>query len=220
MSARRYRLSHPSEPKNKRFTVLNHRRFSFARLDKAMLRGAPKASLWNISPTTWPSDDLDVLIHQSHKYSQSRAHLVLWVPDSELHRGYIRVEDISDWTPCATILSGHSCGMSIGKVYSKGSVPIKQPSNILFDERQYRGSGSSITMKFILENLMFSYSSADTPGLVVEPFTHRSGELAVWTHRMGMYYRGYTGSKKTFSAVKEKLAQVELPGIQISLPAT
>ncbi len=220
MSKRRYSLRHPSEPKNNRFTVLNHRRFSFPRLDKAMAKGAPKVSLWNISPPSWPGEDLDVLVHLSHKYSQSRAHLVIWVPDNELHHGYIRVEDISEWTPRATILSGDDSKMHIGRVYSKGETVVDRAATVLLDERKKRGSDSSLAIKTILETLMPPAGRLDMPGMVVEPFTHRSGELAVWTRRMGLYYLGYTGSKKTFSAVKEKLAQAELPGIQIELPAT
>ena len=220
MSERRYRLSHPSEPKNKGFTVLNHRGFSFQRLDRVMAKGAPKVSLWNISPPSWPGEDLDILVHLSYEYSQNRAHLVMWVPDNELHHGYIRVEDISDWVPRATILSGDGAQMYIGQVYSKGETVVDSQATVLFDERKKRGSGSSLAMKTMLETLTPSGGRLDIPGMVVEPFTHRSGELAVWIRRMALYYLGYTGSKKTFSAVKEKLGQVELPGIQISMPAT
>lgn len=220
MSERRYKLRHPSEPKNRGFTVLNHRKFSFKRLDRVMAKGAPKVSLWNISPPSWPGEDLDVLVHLSYRYSQSRAHLVMWVPDNELHHGYIRVGDISDWEPCATILSGDRTQMYIGQVYSKGETTVDRGATILFDERKKRGSGSSLAMKAILETLMPTGGRLDIPGMVVEPFTHRSGELALWTRRMALHYLGYTGSKKTFEEVKEKLGQVELPGIQISLPAT
>ena len=225
---RRYSLPSPHSHRDKDFTVLHRRSFSFKRLEK---QGGMLPSLWNIAPPRWPesdgasltTEDLQKLLLRTYKRSQNNAHLVLWMPDRELHQTLINpLEDLDPWTLQSTILSGSASGMHIGWVFSKGPSPVDWESKVLFDERRSRGAGSSAAMKFVLERILKKTTGAWTydSRRIVEPFIHRSGQMALWSRRVGVKYVGYTTSKRTYAGVKEKLAQVELPGIQVRLPAT
>lgn len=226
MNVKKYSLS-GAAGSEKDFTVLHHRKFSFKRLAKHSGR---KVSLWNISPPRWPGSPGSILdpkllgrmIKRAYDCTQGNGHLVIWMPHRELHQTEMNLlGDMGGWTVQATVLSGSKRGMNIGYIYSKGPTPIDFDSKVLLDEDLRRGPSSSHAMKFLLDKLVIP-----RPGLqyetqrVVEPFINRSGQMALWSRRSGVKYMGYTTSETTFEAVKEKLAQVELPGIQVRLPAT
>jgi len=227
MESKRYSLRGPGSDKHKGFTVLHHRQFSFKRLSK---HSGKKVSLWNISPPRWPGspgsimnpDYLIRMIKRAHDRTQANGHLVIWMPHRELHQTEVNLlGDMGGWTVQSTILSGSEKGMSIGYIYSKWPTPIDFDSQILLDERGRRGPGSSHAMRFLLDKLVKSRGGMQYEvQRVVEPFVHRSGQMALWSRREGIQYMGYMASETTFEAVKEKLAQVELPGIQIPLPAS
>jgi len=210
-------------------TTIYQRNFSFKHLKK---REDPKATLWNISPPRWPGapgskltpKQLSKFLMRAYDHSETGAHMVLWLPASELHQTEFNpLKDMGPWFPASNIVSGGRKGMHIGYVYSKGVSAIADwDSIVLLDERNRRGSGSSHAMKFMLEELVdIAFNKADDGlPLCIDPFINRSGELVYWTRRMGIPYVGYTSSGKLFDDLKEKLAQVELPGIQVRLPAT
>ncbi len=227
MSKKKFMLPNAVDSSDKKFTVINNRKFSFKRFNKMNM----KVSLWNISPPRWPGSpgsilqpkDINGLLKRSFDYTQSGGHLVLWLPLRELHQTEVDLlGDTGGWMAQANIVSGDKSGMNIGYVYSKGPSLLDFDSKVLLDERGRRGPGSSHAMRFLLDDILES----PRRGLqyetrrVVEPFMHKSSQMALWTRRRGIRYVGYTSSVKTFDAAKEKLAQVELPGIQMALPAT
>lgn len=227
MSVKKYSLRSPDEDREKDFTVLHHRKFSFKRLAKHSNRSV---SLWNISPARWPGSpgsilapkSLGKMISSAYDYTRSGGHLVVWMPSRELHRTEVDLlRGMGKWTVQATILSGSDKGMSIGYIYSKGPTPIEFDSEMLLDECDKRGPSSSHAMRFLLDNLVTHKSGLQyEEQIVVEPSISRSGQMALWSRRSEVKYIGYTTSETTFEVVKEKLAQVELPGIQVRLPAT
>lgn len=223
VSSKEYGLSGINGDMGAGSTVLHNRKFSFKRLEKY---GAGRVSLWNISPRRWPGSPGSILdpkglsrmIKRAYDYSDPNGHLVIWMPLRELHQTEVDLlGDMGGWTVQATILSGSKKGMNIGYIYAKGATPIDFDSEILLDEHR-RGPGSSHAMRFLIDTLV--NKAGFESRTVVEPFIHRSGQMALWARRSGVKYVGYTTSEKAFMSVKEKLAQVELPGIQVRLPAT
>jgi hypothetical protein len=225
---RRYSLGAPSNPREKNFTILHRKKFSLKRLERQQ---GMKVSLWNVSPPRWPGEanarmkpeELAILLKRAYDHSQERAHLVLWIPGPELHQTMLSpLDDVDPWMSQGTIFSGDKTGMNIGFVYAKGPTSIYWESKVLLDERGKRGAASSHAMRFILEHLLPRVSNpwVYDRHRIVDMFMHRSGQLPLWSRRCGFQYVGYTASKKTFAVVKEKLAQGELPGIQVPLPAT
>jgi len=228
-SDRRFSIRSPGSTRGTELTILHRRRFSIKKLEKLVPQGGTKVSLWNVSPPRWPGtpdakfrpEEMALLIQRMYDFSQERAHLVLWMPAYELHQTMLQpIDDLGMWCSQATIFSGSNKGMKIGYVFARGPTPIDWENIILPDTRQ--GSRSSIAMRFLIQKLLGKQPDAwvyDTRR-IVEPFMSGSAELALWARRSGIHYIGYTGSKKVFERVKEKLAQHELPGIQMRLPAT
>ena len=180
-----------------------------------------EAGLWNIAPA-WPGTakakmneaDLTRLMCAAYERSAEHAHLVLWMPASMLHRStFDPLSGNGPWTPVTTIISG-SNPVHIGYVYSRSrSASQYWRSKLMLDHRGCRGSSSSTAMKFLLTEFGIEHT------FVVEPFAHRSAALAIWSRRLGYDYIGYTRSKKTYREIVKALAQQEIPGIQLQLPA-
>ena len=195
-------------------TELHRARFSMDNLE------AEHVSIWNLAPV-WPGrakakltpDDLTELLNEAYGRSADRAHLVLWMPASELHQTeFDPLGDCGPWLPMATVLSG-SHPLHIGFVYSRSRSKVDWDTKLILDQKGARGPSSSKTMKFLLERL------GDVVGPIVDPFAHKSAVLPIWARRMGYRYVGYTASKKAYGDIVKALAQVELPGIQLEVPA-
>ncbi len=185
-------------------------------------------ALWNLSPV-WPGKekadlnewDLHVLIRAIHRRSSEYGHMVLWMPAASLHNSpFDPVSMCGPWTPVSTVISG-SYPIHVGYVYSRAYAGYSASdktdrywgTKLLLDEKGSRGASSSLAMKFLLKRLRIG------SGLIVEPFAHRSATLALWARRLGHEYVGYTASKKAYGEIAKRLAQAELPGIQLDLPA-
>ncbi len=203
-----------TKPYNNRQTKLYRARFSFDKLD------IPPASLWNLAPI-WPGrdrakvteDQLEALMSGAYSRSADRGYLVLWMPAIELHQTiFDPLDQCGPWCPMATILSG-SNPLHIGYVYARSRSKVNWETKLIPDERGKRGPSSSKTVKFLLESL------GNIPGPIVDPFAHKSAVLPIWARRKGLHYVGYTASKKSYQDMIKALAQVELPGIQLELPA-
>lgn len=175
--------------------------------------------LWVLSPV-WPgrskakvsAGQLQDFISQCHHNSTRNAHLVLWMPSSELHRTPFNPIDMAGfWLPKAVIVSG-SNPLQIGYVYAKGYSPVKWHTKLVLDDRKKRGMSSSKTVRLMLDELL------DTKGFVADPFAHDSACLPIWCRRLGLQYTGSVTSKKSYRSMVKLLAQVELPGIQLSMP--
>lgn len=196
-------------------TKLYRKRFSMERLK------TKKVSLWNIAPD-WPGIStskskvdagyLAILMKESFLRSADHAHLILWMPASELHRTpFDPVTECGDWTPIATIISG-SDPIHIGYVYVNSQSWIDWTTQFIHDARGKRGCSSSKTVKFVIEEF------GDDRGPIVDVFAHSSALLPVWARRAGHRYIGYTSSKKAYIKIASSLAQVELPDIQLEMP--
>lgn len=199
---------------NERNTKLYRKRFSIESCD------AEHVSIWNIAPV-WPgrskaklsAKQLADLMDGAFSRSADHGHLVLWMPASELHQTPFDPLDMcGPWIPSATILSG-SAPLHIGFVYSRSRSKASWETKLILDERGKRGPSSSLTVKFMLENL------GDVVGPIVDPFAHSSAILPKYARIQGFRYVGYTASKKAYREIANKLAQVELPGIQLEVPA-
>ena len=180
-----------------------------------------EAGLWNIAPP-WPGTakakldeaGLTKLMCAAYQHSAERAHLVLWMPASSLHQSaFDPLAHNGPWTSVATIISG-SNPVHIGYVYARSRTASQYwGSKLILDSGGSRGSSSSVAMKFLLTQLGIEHT------FVVEPFAHRSAALAIWSRRLNYDYIGYTRSKKTYRDIVKALAQQEIPGIQLGLPA-
>ena len=177
-----------------------------------------KVSLWNLAPLSWPGArnskmndrDLEALMVEALRHSAKPAHLVLWMPAKELHRTLFDPLTMSGrWSPIGTILSG-SDPLHVGYVYSNSRSWVDWATELILDGKGARGPNSTKTIKFMLDEL------GDHSGVIVDLFAHRSAVLPCWSRRLRHRYVGYTRSKKTFSSIVTALAQVELPGIQLS----
>ena len=201
-------------PYKEKKTELYRSRFSMEKLAEKHV------SIWNIAPV-WPGrakaklteGGLEDLMSDTYNRSADRAHLILWMPASELHQTPFDPLDMcGPWLPMATVLSG-SDPLHIGYVYARSRSKVNWDTKLILDERGKRGPSSSKTVKFLLERL------GDIVGPVVDPFAHRSAVLPIWARRKGFRYVGYTPSKKTYATMVKALAQEELPGIQLEVPA-
>jgi len=177
-------------------------------------------SIWNLAPV-WPGrtkakltdDQLVTLLDDAYSRSADRAHLVLWMPASELHQSLFDPVNMSGpWVLAGTVFSG-SDPMHIGFVYARSRSRVDWDTKLILDVKGRRGPSSSKTMKFLLERL------GDIAGPIVDPFAHKSAVLPIWARRMGFRYVGYTASRKAYGDIVKALAQVELPGIQLEVPA-
>lgn len=177
-----------------------------------------KVSLWNLAPPSWPGArgskmndrDLEALMAETFRHSAERAHLVLWMPAKELHRTPFDPLTMSGlWSSIGTILSG-SDPMHIGFVYANSHSWVKWTTKLILDGKGKRGPNSTKAVKFVIDEL------GDLSGPIVDLFAHRSAVLPSWSRRLRHRYIGYTRSKKSFSSIVTALAQVELPGIQLS----
>lgn len=209
---------------SKDFTILHRRKFGIKHLGR---QGGMDASLWNVSFPRWPGsskskigvDKAKKMLKKMYGRSQATSHMVLWMPARELHRSDLDpLEDLDPWLPMATIFSGSLKRLEIGFVYAKGRSTVNWDNIIIPDDRGKCGSASSHAMKFIVERLQIKEPYYDMRK-IVEPFAHADGQLALWSRLLGVHYVGYTSSKTNFKKVKGKLAQMNLPGIQIELPA-
>jgi len=182
------------------------------------LRG--KVDLINLQPK-WPGtykaklgrDGLSEVTRVAYDMARPNGIMVLWMYARQLHRSpFDPINDVQRWKAVGSIVSGTGA-MAIGFVYGRnfgsdfGSKQILDPTGT--------GPSSSITMKWLLE---FAFRVGGTPlkrkGLVLDPWAHPSVQLAKWSRRMGLRYRGYIASRKRYEAASLELAQVELPGIQ------
>lgn len=195
-------------------TKLYRARFSMDRLSEKQI------SIWNVAPI-WPGRSktqmserqLAALMEEAYNRSSDKAHLILWMPASELHQTPFDPLDMcGPWLPMATLLSG-SDPLHIGYLYARSRSKVDWDTRLILDERGKRGPNSSKTVKFLLECL------GDIDGAIIDPFAHRSAVLPIWARRMGIRYVGYTASKKGYQMMVKALAQVELPGIQLEIPA-
>ena len=177
-------------------------------------------SLWNIAPV-WPGrskskvgdSQLAKLVRGVYDLSDETAHMVLWMPSSELHKSMFDPMGMcGPWILHATLFSG-SDPLHIGFVYARSRSRVDWGTKLILDERGKRGPSSTKAVKFMLDTLV------DNGGLVADPFAHRSAALPVWTRRKGLRYVGFTSSKKSYAAIVWALAQEELPGIQLEVPA-
>jgi len=201
-------------PYKDRKTELYRSRFSMEKLSEKQV------SFWNIAPV-WPGRDkakmtekeLADLLGNAYNRSADRAHLVLWMPASELHISlFDPMGDSGPWLLQATVFSG-SHPLHIGFVYSRSRSKVDWETKLILDAKGRRGPSSPLAMKFLLERL------GDTVGPIVDPFAHKSSVLPIWARRFSMRYVGYTASKKAYGQMVRALAQVELPGIQLEVPA-
>lgn len=181
--------------------------------------------LWNMAPI-WPgrprakltAKRLNEQITEAYNLTSPTGFMVLWMPAVELHRTpFDPIEMAYHWTAMSTVLSGMR-PLHIGYVYCKGfDITADWGSKLILDNTG-RGPSSSLTMKWLLEKLFtIGNTGVMSSGLVVDPYAHRSVQLAKWCRRFNIQYRGYIRSKKGFEAAQEALAQIELPGIQQAL---
>ena len=194
--------------------ILNHRRFSFD-------NGIPKnVNFWNFAPV-WPGRERARLepkefsrqIRSAINYTAPGGHLVLWMPASELHRTPVDPVAMHPWITQGTLISG-SYPVHIGYIYSAGNTGlVKWDTKLILDSRGKRGANSSLAMRFLLESLLLAPQS-----LVVDPYASKSAILPTWCRRMGISYRGYIASSKLYEEAEKRLAQVEIPGIQLDIP--
>lgn len=189
-------------------------RFSFAKCD------VKRAGLWSVAPI-WPgrarakltAQQLEDFLVEAYHRSSDTAHLVLWMPAAELHRTpFDPLDQAGPWLPMATLLSGAG-KMTVGYIYARSRSPIAWDSKVVLDARGLRGPNSSKTVKLLLEAL------GNIDGPIVDPYAHKSAVLPTWARRRGHQYAGYTASKASYQEISKALAQVELPGIQLELPA-
>jgi len=205
---------------DEKLIILYERKFNFN------IRELKNVSLWNFDPV-WPrsksesggvrltGDKLVGQISNAYYKSLDDGHLVLWMPAAELHRAVIDPANLeTPWKPQATILSGTS-PIYVGYIFAKQKSYVDWATTFIPDERSKRGPSSSKSMKFLLEKLV-----PNDRALVVDPYPDRSAVLPIWCRRMLISYVGYAGSKSVYQDMKKKLAQVELPGIQLSMPIT
>ena len=179
-----------------------------------------KVDLINLQPK-WPGthkarldrDGLSAVTRLAYGMSSRNGIMVLWMNAVQLHKSpFDPVNDVERWKSVGTIISGTG-SMSLGFVYGRnfgsdlGAKQILDPKGM--------GPSSSITMKWLLE---FAFRVDGTPlkrrGFVLDPWAHQSVQLAKWSRRMGLRYRGHIASRKKFEAGRLELAQVELPVIQ------
>ena len=176
-------------------------------------------SLWNMAPV-WPGrkksrlsvTDLSGIVEKCYNLSRPSAYMVLWIPASELHQTLFDPQECSPWLCQGTILSG-SHPMHIGYVHTRGGASLSHPTRLILDERGKRASSSSKAMKYLLEELL-SYGQH----LVADPFGHRSAVLPIWCRRLHHRYVGAVRSKASYIEMANRLAQEELPGIQLEIP--
>lgn len=200
---------------NDRGILLRRGNFDFDRLKKDFV----KVSLWNLSPV-WPGrekaklneHELRGVVQNCYDHSENNACLVLWMPASELHQTVFDPQDCSPWFCKGCIFSG-THPMHIGFVHTRGHRPVDQTTKLIPDARGKRGSSSSKTMKYLLKNF-----APNGFGVVGEPFGHRSAQLPIWCRRLGYRYIGAVRSKSAHIEMTKRLAQEELPGIQLELP--
>lgn len=175
-------------------------------------------SLWNIAPV-WPGrpkaklteQGLCDLVREAYARSSNNAHMILWMPASELHRSEFDPISMCDpWISQSTIFSGGN-PLHIGFVYARSQSKVDWDTKLILDAKGRRGPSSPKTMRFALDKL------GDIKGPVVDPFAHRSAVLPIWTRRKGIRYVGFTSSKKSYNSIVKALAQVELPGIQLTV---
>jgi len=199
---------------NDRKTKLYRANFSMEKLK------AEHVSFWNVAPV-WPGrgkaklteKDLSALLDEAYSRSADHAHMVLWMPASELHISlFDPMGDAGPWLLQATVLSG-SHPLHIGFVYSRSRPKVDWDTKFILDTNGRRGPSSALTMKFLLSRL------GDTVGTIVDPFAHKSAALPIWARRFGIRYVGYQASKRSYASMVKTLAQVELPGIQLEVPA-
>lgn len=145
--------------------------------------------------------------------SAPNAVMILWLPMASVHQYPFDPDECEPWVCCGTIVSG-SDPLYIGYVYRKGDEPLGWKCRVISDRRGKRASSSSNTVKFMLEEFVKEGQT------VVEPYAHRSAVLPTWCRRHAISYVGYTESRKVHGDIAKKLAQVELPGIQLALPST
>lgn len=172
--------------------------------------------LWVLAPP-WPHSEKSVSMTLSYllrcsEISNRDAHLVLWMPADELYRTELNPLEIRGWRCGGVVVSG-SDPLHVGYCYSKGTSLVTWNTKLILDERGKRGTSSSKAMKFVLDKL-----TSGPDNVVADPFTHESAVLPIWCRRLGHRYSGRTRSRITHKKVTKALAQVELPGIQLSLP--
>lgn len=182
----------------------------------------PKVSLWNMAPI-WPSrpkskitySKIKSFVSKAASHSSASSHLILWIPTTELCQNELDFVNICyGWVPQCTILSGGDL-MSIGYVYARGSSPIKFDTKSIFDSRKARGSSSSKTMLFLLKELAMNELGKPKDGAyVVDMFAHKSAILPSLCRRLGIPYAGFTASKKSYSKIRDRLSQMEIPGVR------
>ena len=181
--------------------------------------------LWNMAPV-WPgrpkatitSKKLNEEITEAYNLTTNQGFMILWMPATELHRSpFDPIEMVYHWTAMSTIFSGAD-PMYVGYVYCKGFNLNADWENKMILDNTGRGPSSSMTMKWILESL-FKMGKTDSlsSGLVVDPYAHKSVQLAKWCRRLNIRCRGYIRSKKRFDEANRTLAQIEVPGIQEGL---
>lgn len=198
-----------------RNTTLRKGDFDF----EALSQDFSRVSLWNLAPT-WPGrdraklseEDLYGLIQKCYEHSENNACLILWMPASELHQTVFDPKDCSPWFCKGCIFSG-THPMHIGFIHTRGRCSVNQPTKLMPDARGKRGSSSSKTMKYLLKTFVPNGS-----GVVAEPFGHRSAQLPIWCRRLGHRYIGAVRSRSAYIEMTNRLAQEELPGIQLELP--
>jgi len=134
------------------------------------------------------------------------------MPADELYRTALDPLKIRGWRCGGVVVSG-SDPLHVGYCYSKGTSLVTWNTKLILDERGKRGTSSSKTMKFILDKL-----TSGPDNVIADPFTHESATLPIWCRRLGRRYTGRVRSKIVCRKVMKALAQVELPGIQLSLP--
>lgn len=196
--------------------AIYRKKFSFDNLE------LPKVSLWNMAPI-WPSrpkskitySEIKNLASKAVSHSSANSHLILWIPATELCQNELDFVNICyGWVPQCTILSGGD-HMNIGYVYARGSSPIKFDTKSIFDSRKARGSSSSKTMFFLLKELAMNELGKPREGAyVVDMFAQKAAVLPSLCRRLSIPYAGFTASKKSYSKIRDKLSQIEIPSIR------
>lgn len=184
-------------------------------------------NLWNISPK-WPTqsksrlteEKLSRLLETAYDQTVKGGFLMLWMPAAEFHRALPHwnvADDAAPWEPISTLVSGMGNTLKVGVMYGKGVDVLRSPIpwgyHCIHDFGKRAGSTSTLTVKWMLERVFPNGGG----GLVVDPFAHRKAVLATYCRRRRIRYLGYIRSKKGYRAAQKVLAQVELPGLQMSL---
>lgn len=171
--------------------------------------------LWNISlklsrwgrPVSTPIHSAWNYLGPSYEKTIDGGMLVLWFPAFELVRRAYDPLEMGPWVPRGVVLSGWGKA-EVGYIYSKGG---GSSLSRMLDTRDGRGVTSSMAMKYLVDMAR---------GKVVDPYAHACAILPIWCRRSLISYIGWTESAPTYDGIVKKLAQVELPGIQLELPTT